>query len=535
MLRVRLVLWYSLLTVITIAGVGLFQYFLLYSSLTTELDTSLAQDARTTLRLLPSRPRIDTLTRGRSTKAKTIRELMDDALENAPPGATSDELTDLVMTEVMDEMLLELSGEKSLTVDAVEATVQRAVTDKRNNLIEIYLLTPYNTSLAHSSLIYRSPGLARDTLRRLLHVNYVTESDSLRYLGEVDYEPEALRAVVSSNERYAVFVAYPETDIHDAILRLLTTYAFIVPIALVIAAVGGIILAGKALKPIEEIADAAREISAKNLSRRIVFPERTDRELMTLVATLNSMFSRLEISYEQIAQFSSDASHELKTPLAIMKGEIEQTNREITSDRNVSEEELKGLMTSLMEEVERMQRIVEGLLLIAKAEDRKLPLEKQMTNIHDFLTEIGEDTEILASAKGLQFISRLAPDTIDIQIEMDRTKIYQVMMNLVDNALKYTQQGIISIFLEKDIDAVNFGVEDTGPGIPPEDIAKVFQRFFRSESSRAHTSPEHVARSLGLGLAITKSIVEAHGGTITVQSKLNEGTKFRVTLPLQAS
>ncbi len=535
MLRVRLVLWYSLLTVITIAAVGLFQYFLLYSSLTTELDSSLAQDARSTLRSLPSRPRIDTVTRGKSAKSKTIRQLMDDALEHAPPGATSDELTDMVMTEVMDEMLLELSEEKSITVDAVEATVERAMNGKRNNLIEIYLLTPYNTSLAHSSLIYRSPSLGDDTLRNFFYLNYITQSDSLRNLGEADYDPAILRATVASNERYAVFVAYPETDIQDAIVRLLSTYAFIVPIALLIAAVGGIILAGKALKPIEEIAGAAREISAKNLSRRIVFPARTDRELMTLVSTLNSMFSRLEVSYEQIAQFSSDASHELKTPLAIMKGEIEQTNRELASVHAVSPEELTQLLTSLMEEVERMQRIVEGLLLIAKAEDRKLPLDKELTNIYTFLQSIGEDMEILASAKGLHFKERLAADTTDIQLEFDKTKIYQVMMNLVDNALKYTQEGTVTIFLDRSETDISFGVEDTGPGIPPDDIPKVFQRFFRSESSRAHTSPENVARSLGLGLAITKSIVEAHGGTITVASEVGKGTKFAIKIPLQSS
>lgn len=532
MLRIRLVLWYSLLTVLTIIAVGVFQYFLLYSSLTTELDNSLEQDAKATLRLLPSHTRPDTTGNGKLAHSKTIHELMDNALENAPAGISSEQLTDLVMSAVMDEMLFELSEEKYLTTGAIEAIVERALINRRNNLVEIYALTA-DLSLSRSILIHRSANLATDTLRKLFGIDSLGARDTSRKLGERHHEPEVLRAAIASNERYAVLVAYPETDIHATILRLLGTYAFIVPIALLIAAIGGVVLARKALKPIEEITGAAREISAKNLSHRIMLPSRTDRELMNLVATLNSMFSRLEVSYDQIAQFSSDASHELKTPLAIMKGEIERMNRDLASERGIPQVQLQELLMSLMEEVERMQRIVEGLLLIAKAEDRKLPLEKEPANIYEFLDEICEDTEILAEARGLAFEARLAEGAKNVIIEFDRTKMYQVMMNLVDNALKYTSHGTIAIFLEKEETAVNFGVEDTGAGIPTEDIPKVFQRFFRSESSRAHTASEHVARSLGLGLAIAKSIVEAHGGTITVASKLGEGTKFKIHLPLQ--
>ena len=187
---------------------------------------------------------------------------------------------------------------------------------------------------------------------------------------------------------------------------------------------------------------------------------------------------------------------------------------------------------SMMEEVERMQRIVEGLLLLSKADDHKLPLTKENISIYRFLESIAEDAEILAADKGLHFEKKLDESARDVYVNADPTFLYQVLMNLLDNAFKYTpKSGIVRLFLNNRENSVLFGVQDSGPGIAPEDQKKIFRRFYRTEHARAHQGAEHTARSLGLGLAITKSIMEAHGGSINVESELGKGAKFIASLP----
>lgn len=529
MLRIRLVLWYSLLVLFTLVSTGIVVYLLLYSSLTSELDNSLAQDARSTLRILSNRPiKSDSLALKKGSRSKTIRELIDESLENAPKDLSGEDYTDRVMSLVMDEMLYELSDTLGSTKEQVEGLLQRTLSGRNNYLIEVYKIE--NGKFNH---LYRSQNLNSDTLRQLFLINSLSAADSLRRLGEVDFNDDAVRAVLSSNANYAIIVGSSEEDIHELIGQLIRLYLYIIPLVLLIATVGGVILARKALKPIEDIADTAKEISAKNLSRRIEMPSRNDKELTTLVETLNSMFARLEVSYHKIAQFSSDASHELKTPLAILKGEIEVANRRLESAGALTITEAKDLLISMMEEVERMQRIVEGLLLIAKAEDHRLPFEKEATSIYQFLDAISEDADILATDKGITFKNKFASGTESIMLDIDKTRMYQVLMNLIDNALKYTPKGgTVTMFLDRVEDTIAFGISDTGPGILPEDLPKVFRRFFRTESARSHGGDEYTSRSLGLGLAITKSIVEAHGGEISVASEVGKGTRFTVTLPI---
>ena len=335
MLRIRLVLWYSFLVVLTVAAVGAVQYILLYRSLTSELDASLLDDAKTALHLVSNRPSKHFASGEPHTVisygGKTLKQLVDDALRDAPDNISGQDLTDRVLSSLMDEMLGELSGKDSSNADPLDALIERTLTSRRNDLIEVYSLTSDSGRVVFHSLIFQTQNLGTDTLKNIFDFRKYSSQDTARILGEAERSEETLRGVITSNGSYVVIAAYPETDIWDAIGRLLRTYLYILPIALIIATFGGIILARKALRPIEEIANTARDIGAKNLSRRIEMPARGDRELTSLVSTLNSMISRLEGSFNQIAQFSSDASHELKTPLAILKGEIEQAQRRIES------------------------------------------------------------------------------------------------------------------------------------------------------------------------------------------------------------
>ena len=537
MLRIRLVLWYSFLVVLTVAAVGAVQYLLLYRSLNDELDSALLADAKMALKLISNRPSKhfseSPLHTHTNYSSKTLKELVDDAIKDAPDSLSGQDLTDRVLSSLMDEMLGELSGKDSVAADPFDALVQRTLTTRRNDLLEVYALVRDSNGTQRLNPIFRTQNLGDDTIKDIYSIKQLTGKDSARALGEIELAGESLRAAVASNNRFVVFAAYTESDIWDAISRSQKTYLYVLPVALLIASIGGIVLSRKALKPIEEIATTAQDISAKNLSRRIEMPARGDRELTSLVSTLNSMIARLEGSFNQIAQFSSDASHELKTPLAIMKGEIEQALRKVESVQQLERSESEQILTSLMEEVERMQRIVEGLLLLAKADDHRLPLAKEHIALYRFLASISEDAEILAVDRGLKFERKLDSDTQEIHIDADPTFLYQVMMNLLDNAFKYTPSGgVVRLFLNASDHSVKFGVEDTGSGIAENDLKKIFRRFYRTEHARTHQGAEHTARSLGLGLAITKSIVEAHGGNITVESELGKGSKFIVELPL---
>lgn len=536
MLRIRLVLWYSFLVVLTVAAVGVVQYFLLYRSLNNELDSALLADAKTALKLISNRPSKHFSEGPAHThtnySSKTLKELVDDAIKDSPDSVSGQDLTDRVLSSLMDEMLGELSSKDSSATDPFDALVERTLTSHRNDLLEVYALTKARNGSEVWTPIFRTQNLGSDTIKNLYSVKQLSTKDSAQTLGEIDLVGESLRAAIASNNRFVVFAAFTETDIWEAISRSQKTYLYVLPIALLIATLGGIVLARKALKPIEDIANTAQDIGAKNLSRRIEMPARGDRELTSLISTLNSMISRLEGSFNQIAQFSSDASHELKTPLAILKGEIEQAQRRVSLVHHLETVEAQQILSSLMEEVERMQRIVEGLLLLAKADDHRLPLSKEHISLYNFLDSIAEDAEILAADRGLHFERKLDSNAKELRIDADPTFLYQVMMNLLDNAFKYTPQGgMVILFLNTNDHAVLFGVEDSGSGIASNDLKKIFRRFYRTEQARAHHGAEHTARSLGLGLAITKSIVEAHGGNITVESELGKGSKFTVELP----
>lgn len=539
MLRLRLILWYSLLVVLTIAAIALFQYYKIQQSLFQALDASLIDDAKITLTLIstlpPSANPREIMLHGEARSANSLRDLIDRALTEVPDTLKGPALADRVVNEIIDQVITELAFVDSTgkTVDPLDAIVERSVSSHRNNLVEIYAVAPDSNGRRHEEEFFRTPNLGSDTIMRLVRSAHMhTETDTTSAYHTVRIRNENVRVARAYNARFDVYVGYPVTDIEQSLRKVRSSFFIGIPLALAISIFGGLWLARKALRPMEQIADTAREISAKNLSQRIDLPGKTDRELVMLIETLNSMFTRLESSFQQVNQFTSDASHELKTPLAIMKGEIEQTERHLDAAQALDTEEARGVLASLMEEVERMQRIVEGLLMLSRADDRRLPLAREAIHIYDYLDSLREDAAILAEERGLALDGRLDEQARSKKISADPTRLYQVVMNLVDNALKYTPAGgKVTLFLYGTDHEVRFGVADTGIGIPKEELPKIFQRFYRTDEAR--TGPYGDGeRSLGLGLAIVKSIVEAHGGTIGVESGLGKGTRFTITMPV---
>ncbi len=545
MLRLRLILWYSLLVVLTIGAIGLFQYFKIRQSLFSALDTSLIEDARTTLSLISTLPAAsnphEMMQHGEAHSAYSLRDLIDHAITEVPDSVKGSALADSISGEIIDQVLTELSFQDSTgkTADPLDAIVERTVSSRRNNFVEIYTITKDSAGIHHDAQFFRTPNLGGDTMMRLVRAARVhAESDTTSAYHTIRIKEEPVRVARARNERFDVYVGYPVTDIEESLTSVRSSFYIGIPLALAISIFGGLWLARKALRPMEQIADTAREIGAKNLSQRIALPERTDREMATLIDTLNSMFGRLESSFQQITQFTSDASHELKTPLSIMKGEIEQAARHLEAADRLDPEEARQVLASAMEEVDRMQRIVEGLLMLSRADDHKLPLELESVGIYSYLQSLMEDGEILAEERGLTLTSNLDEQARSVHIRADTTRLYQVVMNLLDNAFKYTPAGgNVTLFLHSTeassaMHQVQFGVTDTGIGIAKEDLPKVFRRFYRTDEARSgpHGDAE---RSLGLGLAIVKSIVEAHGGTIGVESELGRGTRFTITMPTE--
>ena len=293
------------------------------------------------------------------------------------------------------------------------------------------------------------------------------------------------------------------------------------PLAILILSFGGWFLAGRAISPMVRITRAVQRINAESLNQRLPV-ERPQDEIARLAETFNSMLARLEDSFRKIRQFSGDASHELRTPLTILRGETEVALRWAKSP-----EEFRKMLESNMEEIDRMGRIIENLLALAKSDAGEMPLEIKEVSLSDLLQELYLQGKTLGEPKGISVDLR-ADVTEEIHIHGDELRLRQVFLNLISNAVKYTPGGgRVEIGLAvKEADAV-VTITDTGIGISEDHLAHIFDRFYRIDKAR-----NRMDGGAGLGLSIVKWIVEAHDGRITVTSAPKQGSTFTVSLPL---
>jgi signal transduction histidine kinase len=234
------------------------------------------------------------------------------------------------------------------------------------------------------------------------------------------------------------------------------------------------------------------------------------------------MWTRLERSFAALRRFTADASHELKTPLTVVRAGVE---RAIT--RPDLPQETLAVLEETLQEVNRMTELLEALLTLARADEGRADLHKEAVDIREIIEEAGETGELLAEHAGVAIEIHLPPEPVVVPV--DRSRIRQLALNLIENAVKYTPRGgQVSVELGSHDGRVVFSVADTGIGIAPGDLPHVFDRFWRADSARTRTSER---AGTGLGLAICKWIAEAHGGTIDVQSRPGRGTTFTVGLP----
>lgn len=309
-------------------------------------------------------------------------------------------------------------------------------------------------------------------------------------------------------------------NLERVLQRLRLILLLIFPATLLVAVAGGWFLTRRALQPVDAMAQVARQITAGDLSRRIVTLAGQD-ELSRLAETFNAMIAQLEESIQRLRQFSADASHELRTPLTILKGETELALRQARTM-----EEYQETLASSLEEIDRISRIVEELFLLSKADLGEARLERKPVALAPLFRETLMQMELLAKEKELSLHFDCREEAT---ITGDSDRLRELLLNLVENAIRYTPpQGRIVVTLSREGGYARVTVADTGIGIPKEDLPKIFDRFYRADSAR-----EIHPKGSGLGLSICRWIVHAHGGTIQVDSTPGLGTLFTLRFPLQ--
>jgi signal transduction histidine kinase len=300
--------------------------------------------------------------------------------------------------------------------------------------------------------------------------------------------------------------------------RLGASVLFGLPVLLIVAAAGGYVLVQRALSPVEGMIEAAEALTFNSPRKRLPLAGTEDR-IDALGRTLNRMLDRLDGSYQYASRFSADAAHELRTPLAIMRGELDLLATEDLP------EEMLGAIGNILVEAERLSQIVESLISLAQMDSVAGKRAHLAVDLHALAAETIDQIRLLAVDKDIMIGP---PNGTHAMAAGDRDRLKQVLVNLLDNAIKYTPSGgRITVEVEETGDSAVLAVRDTGIGIDAGSLPLVFDRFFRVTTDRGEIGA-------GLGLAIVKSICNAHGGAVSVESSLGTGSVFKVTLP-QAS
>ncbi len=326
-----------------------------------------------------------------------------------------------------------------------------------------------------------------------------------------------MKPVYAQNQlRYLIQVGSSMINIQRSLENTLFLSLLFIPAAALLVGMGGGWLTRRALKPLDTIVRTARRIRSGDLSHRIEAMQ-AGHEIRELAQTFNQMIARLEASFQQIQDFSDNVSHELRIPLAILRGETELSLRHMRTKAAYRE-----VLESNLEEILRMEKIVERLLLLSKAGRGEIPLNVTEVDLGRLIEAFGKRFQATAQKKEIRMgLQGLA----SVIVKGDAMLLEELLLNLVYNALSFTPAGgEVTISLEKEGNRAKISVADTGCGIPEEEIPRIFDRFYQVDKSRA-------SGGSGLGLSICRWIAKAHEGSIVVESRVGKGSRFTVTLP----
>ncbi len=323
---------------------------------------------------------------------------------------------------------------------------------------------------------------------------------------------------VFENEKvaYIVQVASPLTSIEAALNNLKVALFLLFPVTILVTGVMGSFLAKAAMHPVDNMIQTIHQITAENMKLRIASPGTKD-EVQKLAETFNDMLERLERAFTAQQQLFADLSHELKTPLTILRGEFE-----VGLKRARSAKEYEVILNSALEEISRMTKLADSLLLLAKFDSKEVQPEKKLIDITRLVQDAINHIRVLSEMKRIRLVLSAEEK---ILLNGDENQLKTAFLNLLDNAVKYTpESGDIDVTVEEEMSQARITVRDSGAGIPKEELKHIFDRFYRVEKSRNSSG-------FGLGLSIAKSIIEAHNGTIEVKSHIPQGTAFIITIP----
>jgi heavy metal sensor kinase len=367
--------------------------------------------------------------------------------------------------------------------------------------------------------LYRSPvmsdyGVPRFSATRKRATEYMGKDVPLRIWNE---------KVSVGGQNYLIQSAFEMDDFYEALHHFALLLFISIPLLLVCAAAGGYWISTRALAPVDQITQTARTISAQNLSSRLIVPKTGD-ELQRLSETVNGMLERLEAAFKKITQFTADASHELRTPVAVMR-----TRAELSLRKARSADEYRDVIAEVLAELEKTSALIEQLMFLARADSGAETLHFNATNVTEVLREACHQGSALAEAKQIGFQEHISGDSMWIQ--GDASSLRRLFLILIDNAVKYTPaSGKVEVSLHRNNGFAVAEVRDTGIGIAEPDLPNVFERFYRADKARTRESG-----GVGLGLSIGRWITEVHAGTIEVQSSPGHGSVFQVRLPIAKS
>ena len=324
---------------------------------------------------------------------------------------------------------------------------------------------------------------------------------------------------VFENEKvaYIVQVASPLSSIQVALNKLKVALFILFPATVLLTGVMGAFLAKVTLRPVNNMIETIHQITAENMKLKLHIPETKD-EIQKLAETFNDMLQRLEKAFTSQKKLFEDLSHELKTPLTILKGEFEVILKKIRSAG-----EYESVIKSALEEINKVSRLAENLLLLARFDSKEAFPEKRKLDVSVLLEGVINNIKGISELKEIKVSFQPSEKLI---LDADEAQLRTLFFNILHNAVKYTpQKGGIWVSIEKDSSTVRIKIQDTGIGIPEEEIEHIFDRFYRVEKSRN-------SFGFGLGLSIAKAIAEAHGGTVEVESLPSKGTTFTIILPI---
>jgi heavy metal sensor kinase len=461
--HVRMTLWYVLVFGLLLAGFSIFVYAAISRAAYSRLDQSLAKSAEITANLL------------RSEIEETGGDLTAAAAET--------------------QRVLSLGD------------VHMAVFQGRRLLTANY---PNEHSLNVPEAAFRAAEEAGGPALSTIHDYGV--------LGEEGARLAVLRLSTGETD-YFLALAQPLYNTAEELEALGRIFYLAIPAALLVAGIGGLLLARKSLAPVAAMTEQAESIGARNLHERLEVTNSSD-ELGRLAAVLNNLLSRLDRSFERLRQFTADASHELRTPLSIIRGEAE-----VALSQNRDEAEYRESLAIVQDEARRLSSMVDDMLALARAEDGQQGLRLEEFYLNDLVEECVKSSQVLALAKT---ISLTFDPATDIAFQGDESMIRRLIVNLLDNAIKYTPSGgHVSVSLTSTDSSVEIAVSDTGIGIPADATDRIFERFYRAGRARSRSDG-----GSGLGLSIAKWVAEAHNGSIDLESTPGAGSTFTVLLPL---